>query len=1140
MHDMAHPITNIGSCGWCVVRADSQQLVLASESLQHWMPVSPQPSSLRKHHLHNHTHEQFNNALSHPSSAIRPDMSSDLKETTELPQITRLSDLFSDSIDMDWECFCISSSKQVLQPSMFRWRLTVNQPSPGSYTNSGTNEQQSSCIDVNVTLMHATDHLLLVLIHNIFECRHCPTHDDTLQQLHHLLSSSQSHVDLAHSQSPPKALHILHASDLSPVFMMPNHYFSKNLGLDLSAVLCGPNLLDQFSGSEESQQFQRALNIQSSGSQTPKEYDSNCPVSFSFSSMLEPTLSRMDSEWGSGGVSSSNEHRTTKAPHKQKQSPNSQISNICKHVHIRSCVLIHHSLVFVVSQSMGSNRYLAVSNPVCDYMDAPYSRHKHVFSHPKSVASINSDPHIQPSYNQPYSKKLHKSPSLSSSTSAQPSVLHQSQNSPSTDKKIASNHTLVPSVIGSYETPSTEQKCTELKFETNPQLMSRPPEMLCPQTAESQTLGSLDAGYHQQCTSITPPFSYNHAGKTINMPPSFSSHPTHPQNHQLHGSGHHPFPHTRPSSLEHFKSPPNFMTQADPYTSNKRNYYYNSLKDDLRPINTNGIDMNDSPQSFDYPSSVHHDMPTRKPRIDADMEHHFSRSSSALSDRAYFSYPQQHVSYKVRRVYNSPLSQFESGGYHKDQSELVQPGIEDKNRHGSLEMSQRTDYKSYPPVSAKSTDYSSTISETTSGFIMREPTPMSPSQTRFQTQQSTMDTNSCIYPSSQPTQQLMNSHPTMSKRPNSMVSFPTDRSHFSSVPAYSYSDHQRSQLSPEKRPILSPQLNTRSKHSHMAHPTNMASSTRRSSLYSTDPYSSNSLPHISQPSPSYLAAHQPQREEYYQNESDSRYFSPHSPRFQVSNQYESRKYHASDDYPQSYHHSITESQSYSHAHMSHPSYVDNRSPLPPRQHYQPPHCEALPYNHFPPSYSHNAAHHIEDQPHDWNMQQRYRHSPPNSHHTHLDEQPIVSSQAYSHRIYPNHTQHPSQKPYSKSQMHPYEYTSQKYEPNPLLLKRQAHCKWTAKSPTSTLRRKRTEFEDRSTLDTPRYKCEACETTHSPEWRRGPHGRKTLCNACGLRYARIISKRKEISATVAAERSGSDTSGVFSTTSVKDIVTITSG
>ncbi|KAJ1332432.1 hypothetical protein BSLG_008734 [Batrachochytrium salamandrivorans] len=51
----------------------------------------------------------------------------------------------------------------------------------------------------------------------------------------------------------------------------------------------------------------------------------------------------------------------------------------------------------------------------------------------------------------------------------------------------------------------------------------------------------------------------------------------------------------------------------------------------------------------------------------------------------------------------------------------------------------------------------------------------------------------------------------------------------------------------------------------------------------------------------------------------------------------------------------------------------------------------------------------------------------------------------------------------------------------------------------------------------RYKCEACETTDSPEWRRGPHGRKTLCNACGLRYARVISKRKEIRALNVSDR-----------------------
>ncbi|KAI8830240.1 GATA zinc finger-domain-containing protein [Chytridium lagenaria] len=37
------------------------------------------------------------------------------------------------------------------------------------------------------------------------------------------------------------------------------------------------------------------------------------------------------------------------------------------------------------------------------------------------------------------------------------------------------------------------------------------------------------------------------------------------------------------------------------------------------------------------------------------------------------------------------------------------------------------------------------------------------------------------------------------------------------------------------------------------------------------------------------------------------------------------------------------------------------------------------------------------------------------------------------------------------------------------------------------------------------KCEHCHTTESPEWRRGPTGPKTLCNACGLRYARNIAK-----------------------------------
>ncbi|KAL0954809.1 hypothetical protein HGRIS_003755 [Hohenbuehelia grisea] len=38
-------------------------------------------------------------------------------------------------------------------------------------------------------------------------------------------------------------------------------------------------------------------------------------------------------------------------------------------------------------------------------------------------------------------------------------------------------------------------------------------------------------------------------------------------------------------------------------------------------------------------------------------------------------------------------------------------------------------------------------------------------------------------------------------------------------------------------------------------------------------------------------------------------------------------------------------------------------------------------------------------------------------------------------------------------------------------------------------------------------CSSCKTTTSPEWRKGPSGRKELCNACGLRYARSRAKRE---------------------------------
>ncbi|KAI9476132.1 MAG: hypothetical protein EXX96DRAFT_575891 [Benjaminiella poitrasii] len=36
-------------------------------------------------------------------------------------------------------------------------------------------------------------------------------------------------------------------------------------------------------------------------------------------------------------------------------------------------------------------------------------------------------------------------------------------------------------------------------------------------------------------------------------------------------------------------------------------------------------------------------------------------------------------------------------------------------------------------------------------------------------------------------------------------------------------------------------------------------------------------------------------------------------------------------------------------------------------------------------------------------------------------------------------------------------------------------------------------------------CHSCNTTDTPEWRRGPDGARTLCNACGLHYAKLLRK-----------------------------------
>ncbi|CEP17283.1 hypothetical protein [Parasitella parasitica] len=42
-----------------------------------------------------------------------------------------------------------------------------------------------------------------------------------------------------------------------------------------------------------------------------------------------------------------------------------------------------------------------------------------------------------------------------------------------------------------------------------------------------------------------------------------------------------------------------------------------------------------------------------------------------------------------------------------------------------------------------------------------------------------------------------------------------------------------------------------------------------------------------------------------------------------------------------------------------------------------------------------------------------------------------------------------------------------------------------------------------------HRCQSCGTESSPEWRRGPTGHKTLCNACGLRYSRSVARQEKI-------------------------------
>ncbi|WFD34011.1 hypothetical protein MCUN1_000839 [Malassezia cuniculi] len=89
-------------------------------------------------------------------------------------------------------------------------------------------------------------------------------------------------------------------------------------------------------------------------------------------------------------------------------------------------------------------------------------------------------------------------------------------------------------------------------------------------------------------------------------------------------------------------------------------------------------------------------------------------------------------------------------------------------------------------------------------------------------------------------------------------------------------------------------------------------------------------------------------------------------------------------------------------------------------------------------------------------------------------------------------------------------TAAEYSENPLFAQEQGA--WQSGShvsfPLQNSSQERSEVLPVAHANTSQKKCSSCGRSDSPEWRRGPSGHKTLCNACGLRYARSLSNKRK--------------------------------
>ncbi|KAJ8658300.1 biofilm regulator 1 [Lichtheimia ornata] len=74
---------------------------------------------------------------------------------------------------------------------------------------------------------------------------------------------------------------------------------------------------------------------------------------------------------------------------------------------------------------------------------------------------------------------------------------------------------------------------------------------------------------------------------------------------------------------------------------------------------------------------------------------------------------------------------------------------------------------------------------------------------------------------------------------------------------------------------------------------------------------------------------------------------------------------------------------------------------------------------------------------------------------------------------------------------------------PLFQVRQHHQDPALKHPSTSSSSSTTNTRRRAKRSMAGRRCHSCHTTETPEWRRGPDGARTLCNACGLHYAKLV-------------------------------------